>query len=54
MRLALPVIFLLLAAYSAFSQKKPLDPTVYDGWQRIGDEVLSADGKYVAYMVVPQ
>ncbi|HET6255708.1 MAG TPA: prolyl oligopeptidase family serine peptidase [Puia sp.] len=38
----------------AFSQKKPLDPTVYDGWQRIGERVLSADGKYIAYTVVPQ
>src|SRR5580658_2951778 len=54
MRLALSLIFLLPVCYSAFSQKKPLDPTVYDGWQRIAERVLSADGKYVAYTVVPQ
>jgi dipeptidyl aminopeptidase/acylaminoacyl peptidase len=39
---------------SAFAQKKPLDPSVYDGWQRIGERVLSADGKYIAYTVVLQ
>jgi dienelactone hydrolase len=54
MRLTLSVIFLLFTGYSAFSQKKPLDPAVYDGWQRIGGRVLSADGKYIAYTVVPQ
>jgi dipeptidyl aminopeptidase/acylaminoacyl peptidase len=47
-------IFLLLTVYPALSQKKPLDPTVYDGWQRIGERVLTADGKYIAYTVVPQ
>jgi dienelactone hydrolase len=50
----LSLVFLLSTIYPAFSQKKPLDPTVYDGWQRIGERVLSADGKYVAYTVVPQ
>ncbi len=54
MRLTLSFIFLLFVIYSARSQKKPLDPSVYDGWQRIGERVLSADGKYIAYMVVPQ
>jgi dienelactone hydrolase len=54
MRLSLSFMFLLFTSYSAFSQKKPLDPSVYDGWQRIGERVLSADGKYIAYTVVPQ
>jgi len=54
MRLTLSLIFLLFTSYSAVSQKKPLDPTVYDSWQRIGEWVLSADGKYIAYTVVPQ
>jgi dienelactone hydrolase len=44
----------MLTIYPAFSQKKPLDPAVYDGWQGIGERVLSADGKYIAYTVVPQ
>ncbi|HEV3324090.1 MAG TPA: hypothetical protein VG052_00745, partial [Puia sp.] len=54
MRLPVSVLFLLFIPYCAFSQKKPLDPTVYDGWQRIDERVLSADGRYIAYTVVPQ
>jgi dipeptidyl aminopeptidase/acylaminoacyl peptidase len=54
MRSSLCFILFLLIIHPAFSQKKPLDPTVYDGWQRIGERVLSADGKYIAYTVVPQ
>ncbi|HEV3325343.1 MAG TPA: hypothetical protein VG052_07040, partial [Puia sp.] len=54
MRSSLCFILFLLAIHPAFSQKKPLDPTVYDGWQRVGERVLSADGKYIAYTVVPQ
>ena len=45
---------LLLVAGSVIAQKKPLDPSAYDGWQRVGERVLSADGKYIAYSVVPQ
>jgi hypothetical protein len=51
-------LILLLAALAgalfAFSQKKPLDHSVYDGWQSIGDKYISNDGKYVVYTVVPQ
>jgi dipeptidyl aminopeptidase/acylaminoacyl peptidase len=54
MRRTLPFIFLLLTFRPAFSQKKPLDPAVYDSWQRVGERVLSPDGKYIAYTVVPQ
>src|SRR3984957_18308776 len=54
MRRTLSLVFLLLTLYPAFAQKKPLDPAVYDSWQRIGERVLSSDGKYVAYTVVPQ
>ena len=54
MRCLLSLIFLLSTLCPAFAQKKPLDPTVYDNWQRIGERVLSADGKYVAYTVIPQ
>jgi len=35
-------------------QKRALDPGVYDGWQSIGERILSADGKYLVYTVVPQ
>lgn len=37
-----------------FAQKKPLDHTVYDGWQNIGERSISNDGKWVVYTVTPQ
>jgi dipeptidyl aminopeptidase/acylaminoacyl peptidase len=36
------------------AQKKPLDHTVYDSWQSIGERLLSNDGKYIAFTVNPQ
>ena len=54
MRSALLLFFVISIVYPALGQKKPLDPTVYDGWQRIGERVLTQDGKYIAYTVVPQ
>lgn len=39
---------------SGFAQKKPLDHTVYDGWQSISDRLISNDGKYLAYAINPQ
>jgi dipeptidyl aminopeptidase/acylaminoacyl peptidase len=38
----------------AEAQKKPIDHTVYDGWQSIQERQISNDGKYVAYTVNPQ
>ncbi|MBS1562984.1 MAG: hypothetical protein JST39_01290, partial [Bacteroidetes bacterium] len=51
--------FLLLLAITAsttlvFAQKKPLDHSVYDGWQSIGDKYISNDGKWAVYTVNPQ
>ena len=34
-----------------FSQKKPLDHTVYDSWQSIGERMISNDGKWVVYSI---
>lgn len=48
------ITLLLAALFSlafAHAQKKPLDHTVYDGWQSVGEKKLSNDGKYVAYTV---
>ncbi len=46
---------ILLIAYSAiFAQKKPLDHSVYDGWQHIGERMISDDGKWVVYTIDPQ
>jgi len=37
-----------------FAQKKPLDHSVYDSWQSIGEKMISNDGKWVVYTVTPQ
>ena len=47
-------IVLLLVYTTVFAQKKPLDHSVYDGWQSIGERIISADGKWVAYTITPQ
>ncbi len=45
---------LLLLATVLTAQKKPLDHTVYDGWQSIGEKYISNDGKFVVYTITPQ
>jgi len=45
---------LSLLTFLAHGQKKPLDPSVYDGWQSIGERLLSPDGKWLVYTVTPQ
>src|SRR6188768_3212864 len=43
---------LLFIAYSqTFAQKKPLDHTVYDSWQSIGERMISNDGKWIVYAI---
>lgn len=37
-----------------FAQKKPLDHSVYDSWQSLGERLISNDGKWVVYTVAPQ
>ncbi len=44
------LIFPLIAT----AQKKPLDHTVYDGWQSVGERLISNDGKWIVYTVNPQ
>jgi dipeptidyl aminopeptidase/acylaminoacyl peptidase len=36
------------------AQKKPLDHTVYDAWQSIGNSDISKDGKWINYSISPQ
>lgn len=45
---------LLLSPVLLFAQKKPLDHTVYDGWQSIGEKIISNDGRWLAWTVTPQ
>ncbi len=49
-------LFYLLICCPLFviAQKKPLDHSVYDGWQSIGGRFISNDGRWVAYTVRPQ
>lgn len=47
----------ITAAYGANAQqvsKKPIDHTVYDGWQSVANERITNDGKWVTYVVKPQ
>lgn len=52
-RILFSVVFVFSAAI-LFAQKKPLDHSVYDGWQSIGERMISNDGKWVVYAVNPQ
>jgi acetyl esterase/lipase len=48
------VIIFFVCVASIKAQKKPLDHTVYDSWQSIGRKVLSNNGKWIVYTIVPQ
>lgn len=50
----LPLFISLFIAGGAMAQKKPLDHSVYDKWQSVGERTISNDGKYVAYAINPQ
>lgn len=45
------LVVFLISFTSLFAQKKPLDHTVYDGWQNIGERSISNDGKWVVYSI---
>lgn len=47
-------IFLLVLTSIAIAQKKPLDHSVYDSWQSIGEKLISNDGNWVVYTINPQ
>lgn len=44
----------IACAITVLAQKKPLDHSVYDSWQRIGERIISNDGNWVVYTIVPQ
>ena len=54
MKRVLTLALALLAAMPAFSQKKPLDHSVFDSWESVGQTVISPSGNVVAYIVQPQ
>ncbi|MBN9350470.1 MAG: S9 family peptidase [Chitinophagaceae bacterium] len=49
-------LFLLLLLFPLFTiaQKKPLDHSVYDAWQSVGEKIISDDGSWIVYSVLPQ
>ncbi len=54
MKKALFTLFFTLVVLSASAQKKPLDHSVYDGWQSIGETTLSPSGNVLVFTVQPQ
>ncbi len=46
--------FLIFICNPLISQKKPLDHSVYDGWQSIGERMISKNGQWVVYTICPQ
>ncbi|SHL69790.1 Prolyl oligopeptidase family protein [Chitinophaga jiangningensis] len=43
-----------LMTYAQQPSKKPLDHSVYDGWETAGAKVISNDGQWIAYTINPQ
>jgi dienelactone hydrolase len=57
MRKVLLLSLLSVSALGTFAQsgsKKPLNHSVYDGWQSVANERISDNGKWVMYVVKPQ
>ncbi len=48
------LLFVLFLANQLLAQKKPLDHSVYDGWQSLAEKLISNDGKLVVYTITPQ
>jgi dipeptidyl aminopeptidase/acylaminoacyl peptidase len=44
----------LFYASMAMAQKKPLDHSVYDGWQTLTERLIASNGAFVVYTVNPQ
>lgn len=45
---------LLLVAFSAFAQKKPVDHSVYESWKVVNNTIISNDGRWLSYEINPQ
>ncbi len=52
MKILCTLIALVLVS-TAFSQKKVIDHTAYDGWKTLKNEKISNDGNYITYEVTP-
>jgi len=47
-------LFFVFISTAVFAQKKPLDHSVYDGWQSVGSKQLTNNGLWASYIVSPQ
>jgi dipeptidyl aminopeptidase/acylaminoacyl peptidase len=54
MRTPVLLLFLLCMAGITQAQKKPLDHSVYDGWQSISERAISNNGQFTIYTINPQ
>ncbi len=54
MKRIITLVISLLFVSICLAQKKPLDHSVYDSWQHIGERMISNDGKWVVYTIDPQ
>ncbi|MBS1654387.1 MAG: S9 family peptidase, partial [Bacteroidetes bacterium] len=54
MKRSLLLFFIIVIYGTVLAQKKPLDHSVYDGWQHIGERMISNDGKWIVYTIEPQ
>ncbi|GAB3930357.1 S9 family peptidase [Mucilaginibacter myungsuensis] len=43
-----------LGAHAQTASKKPIDHSVYDGWQSVSNQIISENGKWIVYVVKPQ
>ena len=50
----LPLLLLFLSFTSKAQNKKPLTHAVYDGWKSVAEKVISNNGRYIVYTIVPQ
>ncbi len=48
------MLLLCICTSLLFAQKKPLDHSVYDGWESIAERQISHNGEWVAFTVTPQ
>ena len=44
-------IMMCIFCQASVAQKKPLDHSVYDGWQNTGEKKISNNGKWIAYTI---
>ncbi|RAJ05106.1 prolyl oligopeptidase family protein [Chitinophaga skermanii] len=47
-------VLMLAVPFTASAQKKPLDHSVYDAWQSTANRLVSNNGQWVTYTIMPQ